>query len=444
MPVWYLHAASLAAQLRIDGNERNTHLTPVDDQRLGWFREARFGMMIHFGLYSVLERGEWVMFAEHIPSDEYARLAERFAPSQCDITRWVSAARDAGMKYAVFTARHHDGFCLYDSRVSNFSSVRTAAKRDFVAEFVRAARSAGLKVGLYYSWLDWRFPGYFEPEKHSQSRDELIQQAHDQLRELMTNYGKIDYLWYDGHWVPTLWDPDRGNPGLPEFWRAREANAMVRKLQPHIIINNRSGLPEDVDTPEQHVSASQSGRLWETCMTMGDFSGWGYVRNNPNWKTVPQLIQHLATAASGDGNFLLNVGPTPDGLLREEEVARLTAIGQWLRTNGEAIYGTTRCPFPSPFAPGGYEGLVGTTGVATARDNVAYIHVFRWPPLGEICVPDLANEVISAEILGTGHACRAERISDRRLMVRGVPVEPPDRNCTVIKMVLDGHPRFAA
>lgn len=416
----------------------------TNEQRLHWFHEARFGMFIHFGLYSLLERGEWVMFAEHIPTDEYARLAQQFNPGNCDISKWVSAAKDAGMKYVVFTARHHDGFCLYDSQVSDFTSVKTAAKRDFVAEFVEAVRAAGLKVGLYYSWLDWRFPGYFQPTKYPESKDAMVRQAHEQLRELMTNYGKIDYLWYDGHWVPDLWNPAQGNPGLAEFWQAREANAMVRKLQPHIIINDRSGQPEDVDTPEQHVTASEPGRAWESCMTMGDFSGWGYVRNNPNWKSVPQLIQYLATAASGEGNYLLNIGPKPDGSLREEETTRLREIGEWMRVHGESIYGTHRCPFPSPFAPGGHEGIVGMVGVATAKDNVAYIHVFRWPPQGEICIPDLANDVISATILSTGQECKVDKISDKRMMIRDVPVEPPNRWNTVIKMVLDGPPRFTA
>lgn len=415
---------------------------PTREKRLRWFDEARFGMFIHFGLYSLLERGEWVMFAERIPADEYAQLAQRFHPENCDPARWVAAARQAGMKYVVLTTRHHDGFCLYDSQVSDFTSTKTAARRDFVAEFVDAVRAGGLRVGLYYSWLDWRFPGYFDPDKHPESKEAMVAQAHEQLRELMTNYGQIDYLWYDGHWVPKLWNPNKGSSGIAEFWRAKEANAMIRHLQPQIIINDRSGLPEDVDTPEQHVTFSESGRAWESCMTMGDFSGWGYTRNNPNWKTVPQLIQYLATAASGEGNYLLNIGPMPDGSIRKEETERLDAIGRWMKINGESIYGSRRCPFPSPFAPGGSEGMVGMVGVATAKGNTAYIHVFRWPPQGEICVPNLENEVASATILASGQRCRVERRSNHRTMILEVPTEPPDPYDTVIKLELDGPPRF--
>lgn len=408
-----------------------------------WFHEARFGMFIHFGLYSLLERGEWIMYAERIPPDEYSVLADQFAPAKCDPKIWASSAKEAGMKYAVFTARHHDGFSLYASKVSGFNSVETAAKRDFVAEFVEAFRCEGLKVGLYYSLADWRFPGYFEPGKYPENKKDLVEQAHLQIRELMTNYGRIDYLFYDGDWIPGIhYEPGRDDAELSEFWRAEEANAMVRTLQPHIIINNRSGLNEDVDTPEQHVTSSDPGRAWECCMTMGDFSGWGYLRNNPNWKTVPQLIQYLVTASAGEGNYLLNVGPAPDGSLRKEETDRLRAIGEWMSVNGESIYGSERCPFPSSFAPGGSEGLVGNSGVATARGNTVYIHVFRWPPGGEICIPNLKSGINSAKILSTNQKCSFEKITNCRTLIRGVPANPPDPWDTVIKLELDSAPQF--
>jgi alpha-L-fucosidase len=397
---------------------------PSYEERMKWFHEARFGMFIHWGVYSIPARGEWVMHMEQIPPVEYAKLAQQFNPDKFDANAWVALAKEAGMKYMVMTTRHHDGFCMFDSKVSDFTSVKTAAKRDFVREYADAARAAGMKVGFYYSWLDWRFPGYYDTAEHFENAKAMAKQAHDQIKELMTNYGKVDVLWYDGHWI-----------GLPEgisnadFWGAREVNAMARELQPHILINNRCGLEEDLDTPEQHVTASQPGRGWESCMTMADSGGWGYVANNPNFKTVPQLIQNLVTAASGEGNYLLNVGPKPDGTIRSEEVERLKVIGEWLKVNGESIYGSERCPFGS-----------GMLGLCTAKGNNVYVHVFRWPIQGEACIPNIKNEIKSATILQTGQKLDVVRGTYRRTYLKGLPIEPPHPYDTVIKLELDGKP----
>ena len=187
-----------------------------------------------------------------------------------------------------------------------------------MAEYVKACRKAGLKVGFYYSLLDWRFPGYWEPDKYPESAEAMVRQAHDQVRELLTQYGKIDVLWYDGGWLRNTFPPQIDL--MIPFWRSKKLNAMARRLQPHILINNRSGTQEDLDTPEQHVTASAKGRGWESCMTIGDHVGWGYVKNNPNFKTTPQLLQYLVQAASGEGNYLLNIGPKPDGSVTEWRV----------------------------------------------------------------------------------------------------------------------------
>jgi len=389
-----------------------------------WFHEARFGIFVHWGLYSLLGRGEWVMHVERIPADEYAKLARKFNPKKFDADAWAALAKEAGARYMVLTTRHHDGFCLFDSSASDFTSVKSSAKRDFVAEYVEALRRAGLKIGFYYSLLDWRFPGYFDREAHPESAKALVEQAHAQVKELMTNYGKIDILWYDGGWVPGLTGEQ-----IADFWRAKELNATVRKLQPHILINNRSGIPEDLDTPEQHVTASAPGRGWESCMTMGDSCGWGYVHNNPNFKTVPQLIQHLVTAAAGEGNYLLNVGPKPDGTIRKEEVERLRAIGRWLSVNCESIYGSERCPFGA-----------GMLGLTTAKGNNAYLHVFRWPKQGELSIPGIKNKIKSATVLATGQHARIETGSNCRTFLKGLPKRPPDPYDTVVKLVLDGKP----
>ncbi|HIE43432.1 MAG TPA: alpha-L-fucosidase [Candidatus Omnitrophica bacterium] len=405
------------------------------DEKMKWFNEARFGMFVHWGLYSILGRGEWVMYQERIPKEEYAKLADEFNPSRFDAEEWVSLAEKAGMKYMVLTTRHHDGFCLFDSKVSNFTSVKTRAKRDFVAEYVKACRKRGMRIGFYYSLLDWRFPGYFDREKYPESFNNMVEQAHGQVRELMTNYGKIDYLFYDGEWIPMVEHNrtliEQGESlYIADLWRSRELNAMVRELQPEIIINNRSGLLEDVDTPEQHIIPSKEGRCWETCMTIGDSYGWGYIKHNPNLKSTTQLIQHLVTVASGGGNYLLNVGPKPDGTYQEEFIQRLTEIGEWMEVNGEAIYGSQR--FPEGFGT----SIIGTV---TAKDNMVYFHIFRWPGEEAVMV-GVKNKILSATILETKEKVRVRQNGSGRVFIGGLPQVPPNKHDTVIALELDGRP----
>jgi alpha-L-fucosidase len=403
---------------------------PSYEERTRWFHQARFGMFIHFGLYSLLERGEWVMFRERIRPDEYDRLADRFAPERFNPREWARTAVEAGMKYAVFTARHHDGYCLYDSKVSDFTSVKRAAKRDFVAEYVEAFREAGLKIGLYYSVLDWRFPGYFEPSKYPESAAALVQQLHDQVRELLTNYGPIDELWYDGDWVSV----GRRNPAsIADFWRAEELNAMVRELQPQILINNRCGVKADLDTPEQHVTASEPGRAWEACMTICHPAGWGYVRHITDFKSVPELLQHLIKAASGEGNFLLNVGPKPDGTLRDEETSRLRAMGQWLKVYSEGIYGSQRCDIPSDGPP------EAGNGVWTRKGKTGYLFLSRWPG-AEMVVPLVQTKALSATVMGTPICATIRQEYNHRLVLSGLPDQPPHPDVSVIKIEFADEP----
>jgi len=399
----------------------------TEEERLKWFKQARFGMFIHWGIYSIPARGEWVMYSERIPPEEYAPLAQQFRPSRFDADAWAALAKEAGMKYMVLTTRHHDGFSLFDSKVSEFTSVKTAVNRDFVAEYVRACRRAGMKIGFYYSLLDWRFPAYFAgPGKDPKGWEQLVNYSHAQVRELCTQYGKIDLLWYDGGWVPWA----KGDPALnftppSDPWRARELNAMVRRFQPHIIINNRSGLLEDFDTPEQHIAASSEDRAWESCMTMND--NWGYSAGDHNWKSTTQLIHNLVRCASGVGNFLLNVGPKADGTIPAPSVKRLREIGAWMKMNGESIYGSERCPF------GG--GMVGLT---TAKGNTVYMHVFRWPG-EELCIAGVKNSVRSAYLLATGERAGIERKGDR-LFLRNLPGKAPAPHDTVIVLKLQGKP----
>ena len=407
----------------------------ADNERYAWFDEARFGMTIHWGLYSILARGEWAQYIERIPLREYAKLAEQFKPDSCEPEQWVKLAKETGMKYVVLTTRHHDGFCLFDSEVSDFTSVKTAARRDFVADYVKACRKYGLKVGLYYSLLDWRFPGYFDPAKYPDSAKALVEQAHAQVKELLSKYGPIDLLWYDGGWAST------GELHLiPEFWRAEELNAMARELQPHIVINGRCGLPGDFDTPEQEVKASRKGRRWEACMTIGDFCTWGYVRHSPNLKPVSQIIQHLVTCASGAGNYLLNIGPKPDGSVQEEFVTILRQIGRWMKTNGKSIYGSERLPLGWGASGFSWPTNGGMLGTCTARGNRVYLHVFRWPGK-TACLVGVGNRVLNARLLATGQPLRVEQSRDGKLILKGLTAEPVDPYDSVIEMELDGTPK---
>ena len=405
------------------------------EKRLKWFHEARFGIYVHFGLYSLLGRGEWTMYSERIPPREYEKLADRFNPSPDAAREWCELARLAGAKYIVLTTRHHEGFSLFDSEYSDYTSAKHGCRRDLVREFTEAARACGLKVGLYYSLLDWRYPGYFEPEKYPASKADLVDYVHHQVRELMTKYGKIDLLEYDGGWLHNL-DPDKEH--RIAFWRARELNAMVRKLQPDIIINNRSGLEEDLDTPEQVIRASRPGRGWESCMCIGDSCGWGYTRFNPNMKTPEQLIQHLVQAAQSQGNFLLNIGPMPDGHVRTEEIERLTRIGQWLRIHEKAIRNSERCGLIGSSQPGLVD--LNLQGIWTRRGKTAYWCIFRWP--GTVATEVRVDTCpLSAKILTTGQPLEFDYCrKNGKLIFKGLPPLPPDELCTVLEVKFPSVP----
>lgn len=382
--------------------------------RLKWWTDARFGMFIHWGLYALLARGEWVMYCERIPKAEYARLADRFRPSKFKAERWVSLAEEAGMRYMVLTTRHHDGFSLWDSKASDFTSAKTAAKRDFVAEYVDACREVGMRVGFYYSLLDWRYKAYWDgPTKDPEAWKVFVEYVHSQVRELMSQYGKIDILWYDGGW------PHDGNA-----WRSNELNAMVRNLQPDIIMNNRSGIPGDYETPEQHIQASQ--RPWETCMTLDDL-WWGYHPGDPNLKSPTQLVRNLVRCVAGNGNFLLNVGPKADGTIHPAQASRLRAVGRWMKRNGEAIYGTGLSAF-------GQAHL----GHVTAKEGRVYVHVMFWPGK-EMCVTGIGNRVVRAYMLATGKSLPFSQMRDR-LFIKDLPRSPPDPTDTVVAIELEGEP----
>ena len=386
-----------------------------------WFNEAKFGMFIHWGVYSVPGRGEWMLYDEKMPFAEYRAYADQFAPRDWDPRAWVELAKQAGQRYMVLTSRHHDGYCLFDSQLSpdNFTAPRTAARRDLVADYLEACRAGGLRTGLYYSLCDWHHPGW-QAGPESREWDGFIDYVHGQIRELCTNYGPLDVMWFDG-----------GGPGCPACWRAEQLIKMIRELQPNCLINNRGLLPADFDTPEQEIRASDEGRIWESCLIIAH--RWGYYRNEQYYKPATRLLLDLANIAHGGGNLILNVGPQPDGTIPAPQQEILREMGRWLARHGEAVYGTDRCQF----------GTHGTwvNGVTTARGNTLYLHLLLWPGPGW-AFAELGNKVLSARMLTTGEPVEFIQRGDR-VIFPSLPETPPDPHLSVLALELDSPPRHS-
>jgi alpha-L-fucosidase len=381
-----------------------------------WWDDARYGLFIHWGVMSLPARGDWVMHREHIPVAEYERLGERFTAEAWDPVAQAALARRAGMRYAVLVTRHHDGFCLWDTATDHFKATNTPAGRDLVAEWVDAFRAAGLRVGLYYSLLDWRADVYWrgpfaDPDGWSAFRDHV----HAQVRELLTRYGEVATLWYDGFW-----------PHSGDAWGSLELEAMARELQPDILVNDRSGIPGDFATPEQSISVLPPFGRWEACMTTNDT--WGWHATDHRWKSREQIVRALVVCAAGAGNLLLNIGPKGDGSLPEPGVALLEAVGEWLGVNGASVYGTTRSPW-----------LAHAYGVMTCTPSRLYLHCFSWPGDGEIRLGFLASRATGGRLLAGGDTVTVHQRDDV-LTVRDLPATPPDPIDTVIEIDLDGGP----
>ncbi|MDR3709243.1 MAG: alpha-L-fucosidase [Capsulimonadaceae bacterium] len=375
-----------------------------EPRRTEWFRDARFGLFIHWGLYSLLAREAWVMDSEQIPREKYRAFAADFHPDDLDFDEWAQLAKRAGAKYVVFTSRHHDGFALFDSKASDFNSMQSTG-RDFVREYVAAVRRAGLKVGLYYSLMSWQFPAvYAGPIADPPGWEAMVRQSHEQVQELMSNYGPIDLLWYDGCVIPGASEKSR----LASRWRSRGLNAMVRSLQPHIVINDRSGLPEDFDTPEQHISAPGGRRLWEACMTFNNH--WGYCETDHAFKSVREILAYLVYCARYRGNLLLNIGPRADGSVPTECVDRLKVIGSWLATNGIAIYGSERRSITEHEHP---------STVVTARGAKAYVHLLD-QMADSAHVAGIRGPVAGTRILGSDAAVNVTTLRDGTVQITGL------------------------
>ncbi len=386
--------------------------------RTAWFRDARFGLFVHWGLYAALGRGEWAMSRECIPWREYDPLLERFTAERYRPAEWAAMARDSGMRYAVLTAKHHEGFCLWDSKACEFNATRSAAKRDVMAEFLDAFRAAGLKVGLYYSLGDWRNPDWIKATHGDAPAEErFVGYTHALVRELVTGYGDLDVLWYD---LPQNF--------TPAAWRSVELNAMVRSHQPQVLINNRALTTEDFATPEQHAEPAEPGRLWEACMTLND--NWGYCPSDTNYKSPREVVRLLAQVASASGNLLLNVGPDATGKIPDESQRILLDVGAWLRTHGEAVYGSQR-----------HRMSWNTWGACTANGNTLYLHLMRYFGDGAITIGALRNDIRAATLLTTGQPLSVDRLDEHRWRFAGLPRETPDPLMPVVRLELDGPPR---
>jgi alpha-L-fucosidase len=404
------------------------NLQRTKQDSLNWFTDARFGLFLHWGVYALLGRGEWVRYSDAIPAGEYHALAQQFNPRGFDARSWANLAKAAGMKYMVLTAKHHDGFCLFDSQYTDFTSVKTAARRDFVAEYVAACREAGLGVGLYFSVKDWDFPAYFDgPERNPQGWAKLVEHFHNQTKELLTNYGPIDILWFDCADDANF----RGGWGehTAAVWRSQELIDWAEAAQPGILINNRGGTAGDFRTPEQTIPNGSGGQkgIFEACVTMTR-QHWGYCPADP-YKDVWSLLSELVACVAAGGNYLLNVGPDPDGVIPLPAYERLLSIGQWMNTHGEAIYGSQR------ILPDWWDYF--SAGRIITRDNLAYVVIETWSPGGVISLGQLQNDVRRATLLGNGQALRVER-AGRRLLIEGLPVTPPAAPFNVVKLELDG------
>jgi len=392
--------------------------TSPDD--IAWWQDARFGLFVHWGPVSLEgteigwsrggeRRGRHDTTTGAVPVDIYDNLYKSFNPTRFDAREWVDIAKSAGMKYLVFTTKHHDGFSMFDTQWSDYriTSPECPFGRDVVKELADACHEAGIRLGFYYSPVDWYHPDY-----RTAHHERYVTFMHNQVRELCTNYGQLDILWFDGL------------GGTSDDWNSLPMFRMIRELQPHIIINNRAGLAADFSTPEQRVGQYNLDRPWESCITICHQWAW---KPDDDMKTLSECIRTLVTCAGGDGNLLLNVGPMPDGRIEPRQVERLREIGNWLDKYGESIYGTRGGPIPPQ-----------SWGVTTRRDSNVYVHVLSGDDR-VIALPDLGAKVLSAELL-SGLKVRYDQSP------LGVLIETPggagDDIDTVIRLTLDNEPRI--
>jgi alpha-L-fucosidase len=406
-----LGATAWAQPAPAGGASQPSYLKANPEDVQAW-RELKFGLFVHWGPVSLkgTEIG-WSRGAERrgiggkgeIPVEVYDNLYKEFNPVLFNADEWMQIAKDAGMRYFVFTSKHHDGFSMFDSKLTDYKITNSPFKRDVVKELADACHKAGLKLGYYYSPVDWHHPDY-----RTANHQQYIEYLHGQLGEICSNYGRIDIVWFDGL------------GGSAKDWESENLFKTIRQLQPHVIINNRAGLPADHDTPEQTIGGFQRDRPWETCMTICQQWAW---KPNDQMKSLKECLQTLVRVVGGDGNLLFNVGPMPDGRIEPRQVDRLHEMGQWLRKYGETIYGTRGGPFKT------------TAAIAsTYRDNTIYMHILEWPS-DTITLPLLPKRVTDASLLTGGTVSMQQ--TDKGIEIQ-VPAANRQEIDTIVKLTLDG------
>ncbi|WP_109625280.1 alpha-L-fucosidase [Murimonas intestini] len=412
-------------------NEYAVQIANTRDARMKWWREARFGMFVHFGLYSVLGRNEWVQACENIPQDEYEKLADSFQPIEGCCREWAKLAKEAGMKYMVLTTRHHEGFSLWDSKTNPFNSVNYGCHRDIVKEFVDACHEYGLKIGFYSSLMDWHHPDSWKCAFDTEARKRFTEYIEALNTELLTKYGKIDLLWYDVSSPMESW----------EGWDSLARNQRLRALQPDIIINDRSKLEEDFGTPEGAVESQT--RDWEACMTFNDIS-WGYLdakQAEPYAYNAQRIIRMVNICTREGGNLLLNIGPAPDGSVPEDAWEPLRQTGKWLSQNEAAVYGIHKKIVDGFPARGN-----GVTFSSQSEDGRhIYLWNYIWPSNGEMGVGGYFNSPRSVKVLSTGEEIPfVYDEKNQRIRLYGLPKTSPDKvaGVAVLDMEFEEEPEY--
>jgi len=420
------------------------------DGDTSWFTHDRFGLFIHWGIYSVAARHEWVKNFERTPDEKYQAYFDHFDPDLYDPAAWAKEAHNAGMKYFVVTTKHHDGFCLWDSDLTDYKAPNTPARRDLLQPMVSAFRAEGLKVGFYHSLLDWHHPDFPVDGLHPM-RDDLAfrQQAagrdiqkyaaylHGQTRELLSRFGKIDVMWFDFSYSREDWGWSKGK-GKAD-WQSEKLIELVRSLQPHIVLNDRLEMGGDIVTPEQYqprgwMMVDGKPVVWEACQTLN--GSWGYDRDNLNWKPVDLLVRMLVDSVSKGGNFLLNVGPNARGEMEPRALERLRGIGAWMHLNGPSIYGCCASEFTPP-----------PDCRYTQNGNRLYLHVFAWP-MRHLHLEGLGGRVEFARLLHDGSEIKIVPLDPHKpaqnITMSGVagaltlelPIQAPDTLVPVIELFL--------
>ena len=420
------------------------------DARMAWWREAKFGMFVHWGVYSVPAGyykdkpvagiGEWIMHKAKIPMTEYQAFAKDFTADKFDAAQFVSTAKNAGMKYIVITSKHHDGFAMFDTKVNGWNIVQaTPFKQDPLKALADECRKQGIRLGFYYSQAqDWNNGGssmggkWDEAQKHDMD-DYIDKTAIPQITEILSNYGPDTpaVVWWD-------------TPSGMSKERAERINAVINKLRPGLIQNNRlgGGIKGDTETPEQHIPPQgYPGRDWETCMTLNDT--WGFKKDDQNWKPLQTIIRNLCDIASKGGNYLLNVGPDSHGEIPAESVKRLKDVGVWMKVNGEAIYGTTATPFgeelgKETIAVDGYgkkrPASSGNVWRATKKPGHIYLIIYQWPADGTFTLPVVKEKLAGASLLADPSVKLTITQDDKGTTVSGLPAAAPDANASVIDL----------